>query len=309
MVDHSSIHGGRARQSRTFGEYPERDLAGERCLAPRVPAVVELAPEPVDPFRRRLVRRVRRRGRVPEQERPVRMRDAQLVQVGDRVVGEIGIEVVAVGRFARRFDMVRVTDEIRCPLIGFAVEEPVVTVETEPGRPHVVRPRHPLIARDEVPLPDTERRVAVGAHDLRKRSRRTRHTPRVRRKVRRKVGQHAHPDAVMIAARQQTCPSRRTHRGRMEVRETQPARRQPIEIGRQQIGAIAPEVRKAQVVAHDHHHVRCTGAKRRLTSHALSTSHRRGGNRVTHRTILAQRRAPMAQSGFGTRSYHRAVTS
>ena len=67
-----------ARQPCAFGDDPEVDLAGERRVAPCVPAVVELAAETVDPFRRRLVRCVRRGGRVPEQERSLRMRDAEL---------------------------------------------------------------------------------------------------------------------------------------------------------------------------------------------------------------------------------------
>ena len=111
--------------------------------------------------------------------------------------------MVSVGGFAWRFDVVRVADEVRGPLVRLAVEEPVVAVEAEPGRPHVVRARDPLIARDEMPLPDAERRVAVGPQDLRERSGRARNTPRVRGEVRRKVGQHAHTDAVMIPAGQQ----------------------------------------------------------------------------------------------------------
>ena len=62
-------------------------LVGEDLLAHRVPAHVELALELLDPFRRRLVRRVRGAGNVVDEERLVGRRRVQLLHVVDGVVG------------------------------------------------------------------------------------------------------------------------------------------------------------------------------------------------------------------------------
>ena len=75
------------------------ELARERALAPRIPAVVEAAAVAVDPLGRRLVRRVARTERQVEEERLVGVGAAQVgrplpMALVDQVLGE----VVAVGR-------------------------------------------------------------------------------------------------------------------------------------------------------------------------------------------------------------------
>ena len=191
------------RQHRPGRDDAECLLAIERRRPPRIPPVVEATAEPIDPLPRGLVRRVRRARCVPQEERPLGMRAAQLPHVRDRMVREIGVEVVALGRRPGWLDVVRVVHQVGRPLVRLTVEEPVVPIEAQARGPHVVGAGHTLIPRDEMPLPHAERRVAGAPEDLGERPRGPREHPRVAREVHREVRQHPHPDAVVVAPGQQ----------------------------------------------------------------------------------------------------------
>ena len=178
-------------------------LAGERLLAPHVPPGVETPGESVDPLGRRLVRRMRRTGGVPEQVGAVRVVEAQITEAGDGLVGQVGVEVVALLGGRRRLDMVLVAHQVRGPLVGLAVEEAVVALEPETGRPGVERAVGPLVAGGEVPLADGRRRVAPIEQNLGECAGRSGDLPRVAGVVDGHVGQHPHADAMVVAAREQ----------------------------------------------------------------------------------------------------------
>ena len=144
-----------------FGDDPRGDLAFEHFLAPRVPPLVEDAAVGVDPFGRDVVRCVHGSQREVQEERLAR-RGLLLVQHhADRLVGQVLAEVVALFGPAGRVDVVVVADQIGGPVVGVALEEAVVALETEAERPRVEGPgRRALPSGGQVPLPDGQRRVA-----------------------------------------------------------------------------------------------------------------------------------------------------
>ena len=106
-------------------------LVGENLLAQIVPAHVELAVELLDPFRRRLMRRMRAAGHVIEEERLVRRSGIQLLHVLDRLVRHIGGQVVA-GLPDPRKDLGMIAEEIGRPLVGLTAHEPIEILEAHP---------------------------------------------------------------------------------------------------------------------------------------------------------------------------------
>ena len=200
--------------------------------------------------------RVRCARAVPEQERAVGVGPAELAEVGDGVVRQVGLQVVALLGRPRRLDVVGVAHQVGRPLVRLTVEEPVVPVEALTGRPHPVGAGVTLVAGHEVPLADAEGGVAVGPQDLGERPRGLREVARVPGKVRRQVGQHAHADAVMVAAGEQAGPGRRADRGGVEVREPEPPTGQPVDVRCLEVRAVATEMGEAEVVEDEHQDVR-----------------------------------------------------
>ena len=87
----------------------------ERDLALLVPAVGELALVLVDPLLRHVVRRVRRARREVHEERLVGHQRLLLARPGDRLVGQVFGEVIALGRRLGRLDRRRALVERRDP--------------------------------------------------------------------------------------------------------------------------------------------------------------------------------------------------
>ncbi len=203
--------------------------------------------------------------------------------VGDGVVGQVRIEVVALLRGGRGLHVGVVTDQVRCPLVGLAVEEPVVAIETLTERPHLERPDIALVPGGQVPLADAEGRVPLLTQDVRCGGGVLRELTAVRGEVRGQVREHPHADAMVVATRQQAGPRRRAHRSGVEVRQPDTPSGEPVEVGGVQIRAVATEVGEAEIVEHDHQDVRGTGIERHRRLVAVRSRHRRWRGRIPRR--------------------------
>ena len=116
-------------------------LVDENLLAQLLPAHVELAFVLLDPFLRRLVRRVGAPGHVIQKERLVGRRGVQSAQVLDGLVRQVGRKVITGLAEPGKYRGV-VPVKIRRPLISLAAHEAVKIVETHAARPLIERPRH-----------------------------------------------------------------------------------------------------------------------------------------------------------------------
>ena len=123
------------------GHDAEALLIGEDRLAELVPAIVEQVhvADLLDPFRRRMMRRMDAAGHVIDEERLVGRDLVELLHVLDGVIGhgrgQVPARVVLV-----RIDRRRIAEQVRLPLAGVAADEPVEILETHPVRPLIERP-------------------------------------------------------------------------------------------------------------------------------------------------------------------------
>ena len=247
-------------------------------------------PVAVDPLRRRLVRGVRRAGGVPEQERAIRVVEAQVAQLGDGLVGQVGVEVVALLGGGRRLDVVLVADQVGGPLVGLAVEEAVVALEPEPGRPHVERAVGPLVAGVRCHLPMAVGRRSPGrAGSAADGAGAVGDLARVARVVDGHVGQHAHADPVVVAPGEQAGPGGRAHGGGVEVGEAQAPCGQPVEVRGVEVGPVAAQLGEAEVVEHDDHDVRRADPVGLLGGRRPAVGQGQRDGRLRHRGRLRRR--------------------
>ena len=141
-------------------------LLGDGQLALLVPALIELALELLDPLLWRVMRCVRRAGRVIGEERLVGRHGVLHAQPGDRLVSHVCVEVV-VGIVVRRLDRPRVLDERRRPLIGVAADEAIEIFKAEADRPKIERTRLArLPVGHVVVLAEPRRVVTVELEDI-----------------------------------------------------------------------------------------------------------------------------------------------
>ncbi len=244
------------RERGARGDDAELELTRVDPVAQRVPAVVEPAAVPRDPVLRRVVRRVAGTGAEVEEERLRAVDVAEVTEVLDGAVGEVLTEVVALLHRLRRLDGVVVAVQRRHVLVGLAAVEPVPPVEPAPEGPTAaVRGHVRLVVGREVPLPHRQRGVALRPQDLREEPVLERDLARVARVAHREVGDPAHPVAVVVHARQQARARRRAERGGVEVRQAHARRRERVDVRRVDLGAVAAELREADVVQHDQQHV------------------------------------------------------
>ena len=229
MSSQAGISGGPRGQLGVGRDHAELLLARERLLAQRVPALVELALVLRRPLRRDVVRRVRRARREVDEERLVGHQRLLLADPPDRPVGHVLGEVVALLRGLVRLDRRRPFVDRRVVLVRLAADEAVEVLEAAAAaRPRVERAeRARLPHRHLVALAELRRRVAVELQRLRQRRARVRADRVVARRRRRDLRDPAHPDRVVVAARQQRGPRRRAQRRRVEAAELQ-ARRRPV---------------------------------------------------------------------------------
>ena len=241
------------------GDDAELLLAGEDPLALHVPAVVELTAVAVGPLLGDVVRRMGRPVGEVDEERLVRHQRLLLTHPADGPVGQVLGQVVALFGRGRRLDWRRPVVERRVPLVVLAADEPVERLEpTTTGRPGVERThRRRLPHRHLVALAELRRRVSVQLQRHRQRRLGVRSQRVVAGRGRRRLGDAAHADRVMVAARQQRGSRRRAQGAGVEPVVPQPTGRQPF---RRRHPARPPERgRRAEpdVVEQDDQHVGC----------------------------------------------------
>ena len=171
-----------------------------------------------------VMRRVGRPGREVDEERLVRHQRLLLADPLDRPVGHVLGEVVALLRGLVGLDRRRPLVDRGVVLVGLAADEAVEVLEAAAAaRPRVERAeRARLPHRHLVTLAELRRRVAVELQRLRQRRARVRADRVVARRRGRDLGDPAHPDRVVVAARQQRRARRRAERRRVEAAELQP---------------------------------------------------------------------------------------
>ncbi len=185
-------------------------------------------------------------------------------EVADRLVDEVGGEVVAGRVVAGGGDVGVVAHQLGGVLVGLGVEEPVVAVEAAPERPPVERPgRARLGEPGDVPLADEVVAVAVRPQELGEGRDVGGDLAAVAGEPAVEVGEAAHADRVVVAARQQCRPRRRAHRGRVEPGVAEPLGGEPVDGRRGDLGAVATEVGEPDVVEHDEQHVGALRWRRR----------------------------------------------
>jgi hypothetical protein len=118
---------------------PHRLLARQPPAAFDVPAAREHLVVFADQLGRRLVRRVAGAWRQPQQPGRFRRVGLQVGQVADRLVDQVGGEVIAGLEGARRIDGGVVADQFGRVLVRLGIHEPVEAVEAPAQRPAVDR--------------------------------------------------------------------------------------------------------------------------------------------------------------------------
>ncbi len=156
-----------ARERGPGREEPELELAGEASLPNRVPAHVVAAPVAREVGRLGVERPVDGTVREVEEEGTRRVVGAQLLQVPDRLVGDVVGEVVALGVLVDVHRRVVAHQVVGLMEVRPSLQHPVVALEPALERPRIARRAavHRAVPR-QVPLADRERRVARGAQRL-----------------------------------------------------------------------------------------------------------------------------------------------
>ena len=141
------------RQLGVLGEDAQLLLALEHLLAVALVAHVEAALVLLDPLLGGVVGGVGGAGAEVHEERLVGHDHLGVFDELDRLVGEVGGQVVAVLGHRRLLHRVVVVDQVRVPLVGLAAQEPVVALEAAADRPVALGRGHVhLVGRDQVPL-------------------------------------------------------------------------------------------------------------------------------------------------------------
>ncbi len=250
-------HSGRCREHRALGHDAGRHLPREELVPPGVPSLVEHAPVRVDPLRGDVVGCVHRPEGEVQEERLARCAVLLVLDHADGLVGQVLAQVVPVLGPTRRLDVVVVTDQVRCPVVGVALEEAVVALEAEAERPGVEGPGgRALPARRQVPLADGQGGVPGVAQQAREGGGGLRQAGVVTGEGERDVGQESHPDGVVVAPREERRPCRRAQGGDVEAVEGRAPGGQRVHVRRPDVGAERAQMPESGVVEHDRDHVR-----------------------------------------------------
>ena len=245
------------RQFRVRRHDAEPLLVGEDGFAQLFPAVIEQVhvADLVDPFRRRVVRRVRGARHVVDKERLLRCQGLQLPHVLDRLVGHRRGQIPA--RIAlERIDRRRVAEQVGLPLAGVAADKAVEVLEA-----HAVRPLFEgagLAVGEEggvVVLAEPRGRVAVVLEDGADRALLDRDDRVVAGETGGDFAHHAKAHRVVVAPGDQRRPRRRAQRGGMEIGVAQTALGDAIKRRGRDDAAEGARCAKTVVVGHDQQHV------------------------------------------------------
>ena len=256
---------------------PRRDLLRPRCqlcvrghdatllltlehrLSQGIPAVGELPLVLVRPLQRHMMRRVRRTRREIDKERLLRRQRLLRPDPPDRLVSQILGQVVALLRRLLRLHRRRAVIERRVVLVVLAADEPVELLEpTSARRPGVKRPyRGGLPRRHLVTLAELGRRISVQLQRRRQRSLRVGTHPTRPGSRGRGLGDHPHPDGVMVAPREQRRTCRRTQRGRVEPSVGQPTTLQALRHRHPHRATERTRRAEPDIVQQDHENIRC----------------------------------------------------
>ena len=121
------------------------------------------------------------------------------------MIDQVFTEVIPLAQAFGGLDPVVVVDQIGRKLIGLAVQESVVSIKAPRERPLIEGPRRGrVLHRDQVPLANRQRRVAVLTHNLAHGRGVIGDLTTHRWKPRTPIGDSAHADAVMVTARQES---------------------------------------------------------------------------------------------------------
>jgi hypothetical protein len=244
------------RELDVVGQEAELLLPGEDPLADRLVALVEAARVAIGPLLEDVMRGVRAPWAEVHEPRLVGIDRFRVARVTDRLVGEVGREVVAVVRLRRLLDRVVVLDEVGIPLVRLASEEPVEALEAATQRPASLPGGHVgLLAGGEVPLADRVRVPAALVQHLGDRPVLERDAGRVAGKSGRGLGDARHVVRGRVAAVQEARPRGRAERGRVEVRVAEPGLGDPSHGRRLDRPAEDVHGAVADVVPDDHEDV------------------------------------------------------
>jgi hypothetical protein len=200
---------------------------------------------------------------VVQEERLVGHQRFLLAHPGDRLVGHVPGEVVAVLGRPPRFGPGRALLQRRVPLVALAAQEPVEVLEAVAGRgPPVVgagRARFPH--RYLVALAELGRGVTVEPQDLGQRRTGVGPHGRIAGGGGRHLGYAAHADRMVVAAAEQRRPCRRAQGGRVEPRVLEAPGGQPLGGGRAHRSSEGARSAEADVVQQHDQHVRGSGGR------------------------------------------------
>ncbi len=246
------------RQLGVLRDHAEPLLVLEHPLAHLVPALVEelhLA-DLVHPFLGRVVRRVRRAGRVLDEDRLARVGLMHPRHPVDGLVRHARDEVPA--RLAlERIDLRRVAEQIRLPLVGVAADEAVEVLEAHAGRPLVERPDLAgRVDRRVVILAEPGRGIAVVEQDPPDRGLVLGDDAVVAGEAGRLLRDHAEAGRMVVAPGDQRGARRRAQRGGENPVVAQALLREAIHGRRRDDAAEGAGHGEAGVVGDDQQHVR-----------------------------------------------------
>jgi hypothetical protein len=233
----------------------EAFLVGEYLIAQLFVTHVELAFELVDPLLLRLVRRMGAPGYVIKEERLVGRGRVQVAQMFDGLVGQIGGEVVA-GLADKREYLGMVTEQVRRPLVGLPAHKAVEILETQSRGPLIVRPGNAVLkTRRVVVLAKPGGGVTALLQDCADGGILNTDDGIVAWITGRQFADDAGSDRVMIAARNQRRPRRRTKRSGVELDVAQSRAGNAIQRRCWDNTAKGARDAVALVIGHDQEHV------------------------------------------------------
>ena len=236
---------------------PHRLLPRHPLLALDVPAMGEHRIIALDDVHRRLVRCVAGAERDPGQPRDIGPVGGVIGDEADRLIDQVGRQVIAVRVGAGRIDMRVVGNQFRRELIGLSVEEAIEAIKAAAERPAVEWPGGAAFGqRRNVPFADHVVAIAVRPQHFRQRPRLARDLAAISRVAAVEIGETADADRMMVAPGEQRRARRRAHRGGVEARIAQAFGGELVDGRRLDGRAIAAEIGESDIVEQHDENVR-----------------------------------------------------